>query len=957
MTLNSIFSRGLTALACSLLPGLAFAAGTPLPSDPRIVSGRLDNGMTWMFRRHNNPPGKLAMQLHIRTGSLNEVENQRGVAHFLEHMVFNGTEHFPPGKLVPYFESIGMTFGGDLNASTGFDRTMYVLYLPSTDPEQLDKALLVLSDQAFRATLDSKEIDNERGVILEEMRGRKSASQRIRDQLWPELFVGSRLAERLPIGIEEVITKAPRERFVEYYRTWYRPELMTLLMVGDCDHEPIVPVIEKWFADYKPELPPGRPGPAGLKAFDSQRAMVVTDPEVTTCSVQLISLLPGRPPTTTVEQLRGDVVEILGTQILNRRLDELIRSGKASFRSAGTSVSSFYQEALSVGAMASGEPADWEKMLTQVITEVNRACRHGFADRELELARRQIMALQERSVRVEPTVNAKAILQEMFNSVHDREPVLSAQQQLDIVRELMPTISLNEITVAFRANFDGRNWAYVLTVPKKPEVQVPTREAVLAAARQAWSGEVQATASRAAAQELLPSLPSPGKITGSNEAKDLGILQARLSNGIRVHYRFMDYKKDSLSVAISFAGGGLEEKPGNMGITSAAGLVLSRPATSRLSSTDIRDLRMGRNISLGGGPSGDDSFVVSVGGSPQDLEFGLQLAYAVITDGRIEQPAFDNFRQSALRQIEANQTSVSFHAGKILGGLLSGGDPRRMPVTAEDVKALSVPAAQAWFERLVKAPAEVAVVGDMPWEQVRPLLERYVGSLPARPADAGYLEPLRKLNPSPGPMAAHLQVPTVTPKAVAYAGFVAAPASEILERRALSLAENVIQSRLIQEVREAKGLVYSISASYSPSWVYRQGGAFQAGSSCKPENAREVADAVHTIFAEFAKSGPTPEELENARKQVLNALDTGMKEPSYWMNLLTSFDLHQRSLDEARTQAQQYKELTAEQLVSAFRKYYVPEAQFTVTAIPVAPPSGPASAPAAEPADSTSAPR
>ena len=236
--------------------GLDVARGaTPLPEDPRVLHGKLDNGVHWMYRQHDNPPGKMALKVHVRTGSLNETDDQRGLAHFLEHMAFNGTEHFPPGKLVPYFESIGMQFGAHLNASTSFDQTIYMLFTPNTDIEQIDKALMVLSDYTFRDSLLDVEIDKERGIILEESRSGKNAFQRIRDKLWPDLFAGSRFATRLPIGDEGVIAKAPRKEFEEYYRRWYRPENITVTLVGDAPPDKIVPLIGKWFGEYKAPAP------------------------------------------------------------------------------------------------------------------------------------------------------------------------------------------------------------------------------------------------------------------------------------------------------------------------------------------------------------------------------------------------------------------------------------------------------------------------------------------------------------------------------------------------------------------------------------------------------------------------------------------------------------------------------------------------------------------------------
>jgi len=919
------------------------AADRPLPQDSRILTGTLDNRATWVYRRHDNPPGRMAVMMHVRTGSLNETDSQRGLAHFMEHMMFNGTEHFPPGSLIPYLESLGMKFGGDVNASTSFDRTVFMLFLPSADPDAIDKALMVMSDYAFRARLDEKEIDKERGVILEETRSRKSAEQRIRDALWPELYAGSRFPTRLPIGVPEVIEKAPRSEFVDYYRTWYRPENVTLVLVGDADPEPVIPRIRKWFAEYRPDRPPREPLRADVQPFRESRAFVVTDPEITTCRVQMLNVLPGRPPAVTVEQWRTQLVEDLAERILARRFDDRVKKGQARYRSASTDVGRLFKEALSVSGAATGEPADWTTMLEELIIEVRRAREYGFTDREMALVRRELLAACERAVRTESTRNARSVIQEIVSAIDEGVPVLSAQQELDLVSTLLPAVSTSEVSAAFRKLFAPGPFAYVVLLPQKEGVAVPSKDDVLAAARAALARKVEPPEDDKTPDDILTVLPAPGRIVESTVDDDLGITSAWLENGARIHHRFMDYKKDSVAVSISFAGGGIEETPENLGITSLAGLAFRNAATSRLDSGAVRDLMLGKNIRVSGGPGGDDAFVVSVSGSPKDLEAGLKLAYALITDGKIEETAFRNWKAIALREIERNQTDVSFKASEALSDLLSGGDPRRLAVNRENIEALSIPAAQAWLTRLCReAPVEVAVVGDIRWDEARPLIERYVGSLPKRSRSAEHLDRLRILHRPAGPLSRRVEVGTVTPAAVAYTGFAGCEGRCTEDRRALSMAATILTSRLIRRVREDLSLVYGISVESTVSWIYRDAGRFSAGAKCKPENADRVVEEVRKVFDEFAASGPTAEELARAQKQILNQLDTGMKEPSYWLDLLEHLDLRGRSLEDVRTVKAWYSGVTARQVQAAFRKYYTPARSFTVTAIPVAPQTAPA---------------
>lgn len=911
------------------------ALGKPLPSDTRILSGKLDNGATWMYRKHDNPPGKMALIVHLDSGSLNETDAQQGLAHFLEHMAFNGTENFAPGELIPYFESIGMEFGADLNAFTSFDQTAYMLFTPDTEQGQLDKALMVLSDYAYRCLLLDEELDKERGVILEEARTGKNAFQRIRDEMWPKLFEGSRFAQRLPIGKEDVIAKAPRSEFVDYYRTWYRPENVTVILVGDEDAEKVLPSIKKWFGEYKPETPPREAKGPEFKPFTAERALVETDPEMPHCEVGMLDIRAGRPPTTTVEQWRTELVESIGTWIVNRRYEELMNKGEASYREASADVSNFFNDALLVNASATGEPEKWTKMLEELITEVHRAREFGFTARELDLAKTEILADAERAVRTESTSNARRFMFQMVFATNEREPILSAQQELDLYKELLPTVELAEVNETFAEHFRPGAFAYTVEMIDKEGVPVPPTDEVLAAARAAWAHKVQPLDQADAPTELLTALPEPGKVVESDKDADLGVTRAWLDNGVRVHHRFMDYKEDTVFVSIALAGGQIEETEENAGVTEVACLAVNEAATSRLTSTNVRDIMTGKNISVSAGGEGD-SLTIRVTGSPKDLESGLQEVHALLTDGRIEESAFKNWKLATLQRIDMMQKMPIFKAFEASTDLLSGGDPRQTFITAERVEKQSVEKAQAWFERLAKeAPIEVAIVGEIPLETAMPLIERYIGSLPKRSRTAGHLDKLRQLARSTGPLTRHVDVETMTPQGAAMAGFAGCEGRNVHDRRALRLASNIMSSRLVKRIREELSWVYSIRAQNNPAWIYRDAGQFGAGAPCDPDNVEKVAGEIHAMFKDFAENGPTDEELANAKKQVATDLDTEMKEPNYWWRILAHHDLHGRDLEDEKVALTAYEPFTAQQVRAAFGKYYVPTRQFLVTAVPV----------------------
>ncbi|MCO6436303.1 MAG: insulinase family protein [Phycisphaerae bacterium] len=927
-----------TAVFTAMISGVAapVAWAAPLPTDPSLSMGKLDNGVTWIYRQHDNPPGKMAAIIHMRTGSLNETEEQRGLAHFMEHMCFNGSENFPPGELIPYFESIGMQFGADLNAFTSFDQTAYMLFLPDTKKEEIDKALMVLSDFAFRVSLLPEEIDKERGVILEESRTGKNARQRMRDELWPELFEGSRFAQRLPIGLDEVIASAPRKEFVDYYRTWYRPENLTVIMVGDAPKENVIPYIEKWFGTYKPEVTAQNAEKAGFKPFTHQRAMVVTDREYERADFEMVNLQNGRPPTTTEAQWRTDLVDRIASWILSRRMEERVKKGEASYNRGSATIFDFFNEALYADASAEGEPDQWNKILDETVTEVNRALEHGFTENELNLARKELLSRAERSAETESTMDARGFLFGIMSAVNDRVPYMSAAQELDLYRKYLDDISLSEVEQAFRKYYTPDTMSYVLYLPEKEGVDVPDTKTILASAKSAWAKKVDAYKEDAAPTTILAELPEPGKVVEKSFHDGLAVTSAYLSNGVRVHHRFMDYKKDSVWVTVSLAGGLIEETAGNNGVTDASLLAINEPATHRLTSSNVRDLMTGRKVRVSGGNE-NDSVVVEISGSPKDLEHGLQLAHALLTDAKIEQAAFDTWKSQTLERIDRRERQPFFKAIEAMSDIVSGDDPRRFFVHKEDVEARTRDEAQAWFDRLAaKAPIEIAVVGDIKLEDAMPLIERYFGSLAKRPRTADNLDSLRKFNRASGPWQKHEEVDIAAPQAVAITGFLSCDGREVPERRAMEIAQQILSSRLIKRIREDLSLVYSIRASNAPSWIYRNSGRFMAGSQCDPANTGKLTDEVRAMFADFAEKGPTDEELSNAKKQIANDLDTSMREPGYWLAVLQHLDLHDRNLDDEAAEQTAYDGIPAERVREVFAFYNKPERMFNVTVVPAA---------------------
>lgn len=929
-----VAAAGLAIAPVGLLPVLDTAVrAQSLPTDERLVTGELPNGLRYIVRQHANPPERATVWMHVSTGSLNETDRQRGIAHYLEHMAFNGSENFPPGSVVPFFQSLGLSFGVHQNAFTSFDQTTYQLALPDTKPETMDKALLFFADVAFRQSLLPHEIDEERQIILEEKRSRLGAQQRVRDYILERIAPGSIFGQRQPIGTEETLLAVQEADFREYYSKWYTPSNMTVMVVADTDPAKVVEAITRAFGPG-PKAPRPTDQDAIVKPLAESRAIVATDAELTEAEISIIRVEPPRPAVTSVPQFRAELVEDLAQSMFNRRLEKKISAGELKMLDASGSIVQLAGALRLAQVSASGESENWKTMLSQVATELQRARKHGFTKKELEEAKTEVLSASERFAQIESTLPAQALIGAMNRAVAVEEPIMSAAQRLEITKSLLPGIELKEVAFAFTNAFDPSAVNFVLTAPSGEGT--PTEAELLSLGLEALKVDPAADVEQAGATSLMDTLPAGGKVVESAVHDATGVWSGWLDNNIRVHHRFMDYRKDNVSVSISLAGGEIEETAANKGITEAATLFLSRPATSKLTSNEIRDLMTGKKISVGGG-AGRDLITISISGDPAELETGLQLAYLLITDGQIEGTAFDQWVTSQKQSIAGRKNNPQGMLQEAIAKTIGPkDDPRFAPREVEDVTALNREAAQAWAERIMKtAPIEVTVVGDIQRDRALELVSRYLGSLPKRERISDQLfDDLRVTKRPVGPLTNHVEVQTQTPAAIVLSGFFGADQQNVEDTRLLQLASRILSSRMIKVIREEEQLVYSIGASNIPSADYPGYGLFFAAAPTETAKVEKLIERVKSMYAEFAKDGPTAEEMDTVRKQIANTLDEQMKEPGFWSGRTAQMDYRGFKLDDVVAAPEAYQKYTAEQIRDAFAKYYKPESEMVISVRP-----------------------
>jgi len=703
--------------------------------------------------------------------------------------------------------------------------------------------------------------------------------------------------------------------------------------------EAVVPYIQEAFGGIE-----GAPRPAdedaAVEPYDRSFPVVITDRELSETEFALYSIDEPGEPATTKGRYRAELVDQVASWIFNRRLQQRVAEGAVAFRQGAASSQDLFNAMRFASASVTGDLADWRPMLADLVAEMKRAREFGFTERELEDARKAIIAQTEQFARIESTLPGAVITQVMLQSVNEEEPLLSAEQSAELMRELLPTLTAEEVSSRFVELHTPERAAFVLTAPEGDGV--PTEDELMSAALEALAAEVEAEHDDDRPTELMARKPTPGAIAEMQLHPESGVFSAWFDNGVRFHHREMDYREDSVTAVITVAGGLIQETEDTRGLSESAAVALRTPATSELSSIDIRDLLTGKNVSVSGAAA-QDHFTIVVSGSPEDLEEGMKVAHLLLTDAVLEGPAFEQWKQGVRQGIEGRKTQPQRYFAEVLRReWFPASDSRHALLELEDVSRLTRDAAQQWLtERLAEGAIEVSIVGDMPRARAAELAATYVGSVPGRDRiTPSTLASRRDVERRDGPVNVDLTIESLAPTAFVFGGFYGADEADVDDVLKMSLAAQILRSRMVQELREERGLVYSIGASSQPADAYPGFGRFFAASPADPGKADELASAIHEMYADFANDGPTQEELDTAKLQLANILDETMKEPSFWTQRLSDMTYRGRALSDVLDAPERLQTFSARDVRRAFADYYSPDSRFTIVIRPEAPAAG-----------------
>ena len=894
-----------------------YALGQALPVDPDIVIGQFDNGLKYMIRRNSLPAGRAELRLVVNAGSLVEDDDQLGLAHFVEHMAFNGTKNFPKLETVAFLESIGMRFGPSVNAFTSFDETVYMLQVPSDKPEVLDRSMLILEDWAHNVSFDPAEIDKERGVIIEEWRLRRGAQARIQDEQFPILLKGSRYAERLPIGTVENLQTFQHDSLTRFYRDWYRPDLMTVIAVGDFDVAAMKVLITTRFSGL-----PSATNPRPLPSFDVPAQpgtlyAIATDAEAQATQVSVYGKMALRDQST-VGSYRRQLVEGIFAGMLNARFGEMAQKPDAPFMAAGAGRGLFVKssEASMLNAMV--KDGGVEKGLTALYAEAERVVRFGFTQSEFDRQKTDLLRGLEQAVAEKDKRPSAQLAAEYLRAVTQGEAIPGLAFEGEMTVALVPTITLAEVNGLASEWVPEGNRVVMVSAPLKAGVPVPTEAQLAAAITAAASMPLTAYVDTVTSSTLLPTMPKAGTVV-TEETHAFGITEWVLSNGITVVLKPTNFKEDQILFRAFSSGGSSLASDADFLSANLASTLVGLGGAGALSNIDLGKAMTGK-VASATTSIGELDEGVSGSASNKDLEAMFQLAYMRVTQPRAD-PAIFGVVMSQLKSQLANQAaSPDFAFSEMFGKTMSQDHPRRRTPTPDQLDTLSLDTALAFYQdRFVDMGDFTFVfVGSLDLALMKPLVEQYIASLPS----TGRKETWKDIGVhTPDGVVEREVFKGVEPKSQTRVAFSGPFLYNQEQRVAIRAMADILQTRLRETLREELGGTYSVSAG--ASYQNRPRDEYQVVISfgSDPSRADALAARVFEEIEAFKAEGPSAKQVNDVKAGLLRDFESNVKLNSYVLSQIALKYQYGEAPETLLEVPSYYEKITAATIQAAAKLY------------------------------------
>ena len=864
----------------------------PLPTDPNVRIGKLDNGLTYYIRHNELPENRADFYIAQKVGSILEEDNQRGLAHFLEHMCFNGTTHFPGKGIINWLESIGVRFGQNLNAYTSVDETVYnISDVPVIRDGIIDSCLLILHDWANDLTLDPKEIDNERGVIHEEWRSGQGAMMRMYEQAFPKAYEGSKYGHRLPIGTIEVIDNFPYQALRDYYEKWYRPDQQGIIVVGDIDVDKVEAKIQEVFS--KIEMPANAAERKYEQVPDNKEPIITIakDKEQPSTMIYIWHKNPATP-----NEAKGNIMYMaqnymlsMISSMLNARFNELVQSANPPFIMGGAEYTDFLvaktTEAFAGVAICKDDGIP--TALSTLVREIERARKFGFSASEYARAKADYLRYLESAYNERDKMKNNQYVQEYVRHFIDNEPIPGIETEYALMNQLAPSIPVEAINTILPQLIKDENVVINIFGPDKEGMVYPTEEEILDILKKTKAEEITAYVDKVSDEPLMKETPKAGKIV-KTEAGPFGSTALTLSNGVRVVIKNTDFKADEIRMTAFSPGGtsvfGTKEALQLKMLNSVAGL----GGLGNFSNVDLEKVLAGKKASVSASVNG---LTERIGGScsPKDLETLMQLVYLTFTAPRMDDAAFESFKQRTKASLANQEADPMTALTDTLQKELYGNHPMAGRIKSEMIDQIDYNRIMEMYKDRFKEAGDFTFlfVGNINLEEAKPLIETYLGGLPTinRKENFKDIEMDIRKGTHKNVFEKQMETPKATVISVISGHCDFTPKNNLL----MSMLSQIMNMVYIETIREKEGASYGVSAFGQMDCYPKPEANFQIYFDTDPAKREKMEQIVMAELQKVAQEGPNPEHLAKVKEYMLKQYTENIKENGYWLNQLLEY--------------------------------------------------------------------
>lgn len=864
----------------------------PIPIDPNVRIGKLDNGLTYYLRKNNLPANRADFYIAQKVGSIQEEENQRGLAHFLEHMCFNGTTHFPGDALKQYLERIGVKFGENLNAYTSVDETVYnISNVPVNTPGAVDSCLLILHDWSNDLTLDPKEIDKERGVINEEWRTRMSAMQRFQEKLLPAMFAGTKYATCFPIGTMDVVMNFKPQTLRDYYERWYRPDLQGIVVVGDIDVDAVEVQIKKLFADV-----PAQPNAAKREYYpvnDNKEPIVLIARDKEQPHIQAIVFNKHKATPDSEKDKIGYLVENYATNLignmLNARLNELLQEANPPYIYAGSYDGDFFvakTKQAFTGIVVCKEDAV-ESGIATLLREMERARRFGFTESEYQRARAEYLRNLESAYNERDKRKNDEYSNEYVRHFLDNEPIPGIENEYGIISQIAPSVPVEPLNMMMQTLVTDTNQVVAIFGPEKENLKMPTEDAIKKILQDVKTEELTPYVDKVSDEPLMRETPKGGKIISEQKDDVFGTTMLTLSNGVKVIIKKTDFKADEI-IMKGVSPGGSSLFPDSE-IININGLdAVSVGGLGNFSAVELEKVLAGKRASVGYG-IGDKTESVNGYCSPKDFETMMQLTYLTFTAPRRDDDAFASYKnrnKAAWLNQEMNPMTAF---GDSVTYALRMGHPRTLRVKSDMVDKMDYDKILAMYQDRFKDASDFTFifVGNVDIEEMKPLIAEYLGTLPSINRKESFKD--NKIEYRKGVYKNEFIREQETAKASNFVSFIGTCKYDLRNTILMDMTGQVMDLVYTEKVREDEGGTYSVYVGGNLSKYPKEIAGLQVIFDTAPSKREKLMKIIFAEIEHIAKEGPSETNLNKVKEFMLKKHTEDLKENGYWMGSIDEY--------------------------------------------------------------------